>query len=214
MKQGTLTLELLVEEPSAERALRELLPRIVPEVSFKIRPFRGKTKLLGELPQRLAGYANRMRWEALKVVVLVHRDDDDCRELKRRMDEQASVAGLRTAGTSPSSFDVLNRIVVEELEAWFFGDVPALRSAYPRLPASLDTKAAYRDPDSIAGGTCEALERVMQRHGYYRPGLAKYECAGSVARHMDVERNRSRSFQVFRDGLRRLMSEEEHAQAD
>lgn len=39
-------------------------------------------------------------------------------------------------------------------------------------------------------------------------GLNQLEAASAIAKHMDVESNRSRSFQVFRDGLRRLVSEE------
>lgn len=202
------TLEVLVEEPSAGRALRTLLPSIVPGVPFEIREFRGKTTLLKQLPHRLAGCATRMRREQLRVAVLLDRDDDDCHELKKRLDDHAGHAGLVTAGASPSSFQVLNRIVVKELEAWFFGDVRALCTAYPRLPSSLGNKARYRDPDAIADGTCEALERELVRRGYYKAGLLKYECASSVAEHMDVERNRSRSFQVFREGLRRLVGEE------
>lgn len=101
---------------------------------------------------------------------------------------------------------VLFRIVIEELEAWFLGDVPALCRAYPRLPTSLGQQDGYRDPDAIRG-TWEALERVLRKHGYHRKGLAKYVAAGDVAPHMDVDNNRSRSFQVFRDGLRRLVKE-------
>jgi hypothetical protein len=44
-------------------------------------------------------------------------------------------AGLITKSScqKDKSFQVLNRIVVEELEAWFFGDVQAIRQAYPKV---------------------------------------------------------------------------------
>lgn len=203
-------LEVLVEEPSAKQALDILVPAIVPDVECAVRGFRGKSTLLKELPNRLAGYATRARWEPLKIAVLVDSDDDDCRELKARLNCQARVAGLTTSECSSHSFQVLNRIVVTELESWFFGDIPALRRAYPKVPHSLGAKSKYRDPDSIKGGTWEALERVLQDHGYHRSGLRKLECARLVAPAMDVEANKSRSFQVFRDGLRRLISEGEY----
>ncbi len=38
-------------------------------------------------------------------------------------------------------------------------------------------------------------------------GLRKVAAAEDIAPHMDVENNRAKSFQVFRDGLRRLVSE-------
>ncbi len=61
-------------------------------------------------------------------------------------------------------------------------------------------------PDTITGGTCEALERVLQASGYHRGGLAKVVAATEIAQHMNVEANQSRSFQVFRDGVRRLVA--------
>ncbi|MEC3980999.1 DUF4276 family protein [Amycolatopsis sp. H20-H5] len=201
-----ISLEILVEERSAKQALDILLPRIVPAVPFEIREFQGKDMLVKELPRRFAGYAERMRWERLKVVVVVDRDDDDCKDLKRRLEGLAEKAGLST--TASVARQVLTRIVIEELESWFFGDVSALRQAYPRIPSSLGNQAKYRDPDGIGGGTWEALARLLAKHGYHKPGLAKLQLAKDVATHMDIENNRSQSFQVFRDGVRRLVSEE------
>lgn len=133
-----MNLEVLVAEPSAENARRRLLPRIVGvDIDVEIQRFRGKDELLPKLPARLLGYA---RWAAAtgpKIVILVDRDDD-CVALKKRLEEIAVDARLPTLGTAAEdgAVIVLNRIAVEELEAWFFGDVPALRCAYPRrLPA-------------------------------------------------------------------------------
>jgi hypothetical protein len=121
----------------------------------------------------------------------------------------------RSAGLVPASdaapgepFDVLNRIAVEELEAWLLGDVPALREAYPRIPASLGNKERFRDPDAVRGGTAEALEQELKRHGYHAAGLRKVSNAEKVARHMTVDQNTSLSFQHFRDGVRRILTTE------
>ncbi|WP_242613179.1 DUF4276 family protein [Herbihabitans rhizosphaerae] len=200
-----VTVELLLEEPSAEVALRILMPKIVPGVQVNPVSFPGKAALLKKLPQRLRGYATWAPVAGHKVVILVDRDDDDCKELKHRLDDIAESSGLAVASRGRVG-TVLNRVVIEELEAWFFGEVDALRAAYPRLPASIGQQAAYRDPDAIRGGTWEALERVLQAHGCHRERLAKLTAAEEIAVHMDVDKNRSRSFQVFRDGLRRLVS--------
>jgi uncharacterized protein DUF4276 len=145
-----MNLEILVEEPSAERALAQLVPKIVgPRHDVAIYPFRNKTEMLAKITGRL--------------------------------------------------------------EAWFLGDMPALRAAYPRLPAGLEFRAKYRDPDAVAGGTWEALEHLLQRYGYFPTRLAKTVAAAEIARHTNVETNRSGSFQAFRDGLRRLVGEEPHA---
>lgn len=204
-------LEVLVEEPSAARALNILLPRVVPEAVFEVREFPGKAALLKALPTRLVGYAARMKWEQLKVAVLVDRDDDDCLVLKQQLQDFAANAGLTTRAIGSDSFQVLNRIVVEELEAWLLGDAEALNRAYPKVPISLAYQARYRDPDAIRGGTWEALEAVLVKHGYHRSGLRKMQAATDIAQHMNVESNRSKSFQVFRDGVRCLVHGERHA---
>lgn len=176
-----------------EAALLELIPKIRPDASFDLHPFRGKPDLLNKMPGRLRGY---LHWHTddLRVVVVVDRDDDDCRYLKQRIMDMSQLAGM----------PLLCRIAIEELEAWLIGDVAALRQAYPGVPASLGNRAAYRYPDEISGGTWEALERVLKRAGYYATGMPKVEVASRVAEHMDPENNRSVSFCVFRDGIRGL----------
>jgi len=207
---NTARLDILVEEESAEHLLRVLTPRIVPEVPFEIRRFSGKPALLRELPQRMRGYSQILRFDpTLRVVVLVDRDDDDCVALKAQIEQVVRDSGLSTLTSVGDGWAcVATRIAVEELEAWLFGDVEALRQVYPRIPAALDRQARYRDPDAIVGGTWESLERVLQKHGYHPGGLPKIRVAGAVARHMDIEKNRSHSFAQFRDGVRRLVDVE------
>ena len=50
-------LEFLVEEPSMEAFLHELLPRLFPEdcPSFRVHAFQGKTNMLDNLQARLKG---------------------------------------------------------------------------------------------------------------------------------------------------------------
>ncbi|MDI7266654.1 MAG: DUF4276 family protein [Myxococcota bacterium] len=198
--------EFFVEEPSAEAALRSLVPKILGEAAFDVHAFAGKPELLQRLPQRLRGYS---KWipEGWRIVVLLDEDREDCLGLKRTVERMAREAGL---GPKPPRrvvpFRVLTRLAVEELEAWYFGDVAALRVPYPRVPATLGRKAKFRDPDAIKGGTWEQLEGVLQQAGYHKGGLAKIRLARDVAPHMAPQHNRSNSFQVFRDGLLALRS--------
>ncbi|HRD84127.1 MAG TPA: DUF4276 family protein [Rubrivivax sp.] len=200
------SLHVLVEEPSMEVALQHLLPRLLREgIQVELRQFQSKSELLTHLPQRLAGYA---KWlpDAAVLLVLVDRDDDDCAALKARLDEVARSAGLvpRSDAAAGARFHVINRIAVEELEAWFFGDWPAVCAAYPKMPATLPKRAGFRDPDAIAGGTWEALERELQRKGYFKQGLRKLELAHEVASRMNPARNRSASFECLRAALAQL----------
>ena len=196
-------LEFLVEEPSMEAFLRAALPRLLPaNCSFNIHAFRGKLDLLRKLLPRLRGYR---RWVPpdYRIVVLVDRDDEDCHVLKAKLEVAAAAAALPTRSHAGASrWQVANRIVVEELEAWYFGDWDAVREAYPRVSAHIPRRATYRDPDAIKGGTWEAFERVMRRHGYFTTGLRKVEAAQAIGEHVNPDRNRSDSFGVFRRILR------------
>ena len=199
-------IEFLVEEPSCAEALNCLVPRIVgDQATWIAHAFQGKPDLLSNLPARLRGYA---KWlpDDYRIVVLVDRDDDDCKELKYGLEQVAARNGLitKTAAAEKQRFQVVNRIVIEELEAWFFGDVAALAAAYPGVSPTLGSKSGFRDPDGIRGGTWEALECVLKKAGYYQSGMPKIEVARKVAAQMQPDRNRSNSFCVFRDALREI----------
>jgi hypothetical protein len=96
---------------------------------------------------------------------------------------------------------ILASIVIEELEAWYFGDWNAAVTAYPRLPATVPQRSGLRDPDAIAGGTWEQFERICQRAGYFSTGLRKIEAARAISEHFDVAQNSSASFGHFRAAL-------------
>jgi len=192
--------EFLVEEASMEAALRTLLPPILGEISFEVHPFQGKSGLLQELPGRLRGYAAWLP-ASWRIVVVIDRDDDACEALKRRLDDVSRDAGLTVRWPGGARWQIVNRLAIEELEAWFFGDWAAVRAAYPRVPATIPSKQPYRAPDAIRGGTWEAFERVLQQAGYFAGGLRKIEVAREVARHMAPSRNRSPSFGKLREIL-------------
>lgn len=191
-------LVVLVEEYSMEVTLELILPKLLGDTAFEIYRFRCKDDLLKQLPARLKAYSAWLPSD-WAILVLVDRDDDQCEQLKTQLEHMAQVAGLltKTAASDGNRFQVVNRIAIEELESWFFGDWQAVRNAYPRVAATIPQKAAYRDPDAIAGGTWEAMERVLQRAGYYRTGIRKLELARSIAPHMEPERNASHSFHMF-----------------
>lgn len=196
----------MVEEHSLEVALQNLLPRMLPlEVSYQIIVFQGKEDLLRNLQNRLRGYASWIP-EDFKITVLIDEDRQNCHDLKNRLERICHQSGLTTKTRNPGQgFQVLNRIVVEELESWFIGDVDALREAYNRIPESLSRMKKFRDPDSVPGGTWESLEVLLQRFGYFTGGYSKIQAARDISFFMVPDKNRSKSFQVFRDGLLALL---------
>jgi Domain of unknown function (DUF4276) len=203
--------EVIVEEPSMEAFLQTLLPKVLQGTTYGIYVHQGKTDLLQRLPQRLAGYSTWLP-ETWRVIVVVDRDDDDCKKLKKELERMASSGKLGTT-RSPrrGRGQVISRIAIEELEAWYFGDWNAVVTAYPKISTSVPRRAAFRDPDRIKGGTWEAFERLAQRAGYFENGLRKIEAARSIAAHMVPDMNTSQSFQVLRMTLekcaRKILSE-------
>jgi len=133
-------IEILAEELSMEAALRSIVPKIIGDLSFEVYPFLRKDDLLNKLPARLRGYAAWLPpdWQ---IVVIVDRDDDGCNELKHRLEETAQKAGFSTRSLgNGSKVRVVNRLAIEELEAWFFGDWDAVLAAYPKTNPNIPKK--------------------------------------------------------------------------
>lgn len=201
-------LEILVEEQSAEAALQNIIPRIVGnEISFRIITHQGKTDLLKKLAPKLKAYS---KWitDEIKIVVLVDLDRDDCKELKKKLNKISKDSGLTiktSIGELSNDFQILNRIAIEELEAWFFGDKKAIKKTYKRVNSNELNKPRYSNPDAISN-TWEELERLLQKFHYYSSGLSKIQNARIISKNMDVQNNYSKSFIVFRDGLLQIVS--------
>ena len=191
---------------------------LVQDHTYKIIPYKGigriprnlrgtidpqKRILLDRLPKLLRGYGKSFQDFPAAVVVVVDLDDKNCLVFKQEM-----LDILDTCKPQPTT---LFRIAIEESEAWLLGDRNAVKAAYPRAKEQILN--AY-EQDSICG-TWEKLadavysggSQKLQRLGWPHTGQIKCEWANNIAPHLDVENNQSRSFQVFRDGIRNLMQE-------
>ena len=165
MKEGLiLHIEFLIEEASAQAALQSLLPKILGEqITFDIRVYRGKPDLLKKLPDRLKGYKSWIPSD-WRIVVLIDEDREDCQDLKNKLEVISKNVGFvtKTSATQGEIFQVLNRIAIEELEAWFFGDIPAICAAYPNVSGNLGSKASYRDPDGDFRWYCRGFGKGFE----------------------------------------------------
>lgn len=212
--------EILVEDASGKIALGFILEKILgpsgQDHTYKIFSYKGigripknlggtadprKRILLDRLPSLLRGYGKSLRNFPSAVVVVVDLDDRDCLIFKQEM-----LDILNACNPAPTT---LFRIAIEEGEAWMLGDTDAVRAAYPR--AKDQVLNAYVQ-DSICG-TWEKLadavypggSQKLKQLGWPHTGRAKCEWANNIAPYLDVEINQSRSFQVFRDGIRNLL---------
>ena len=210
--------EVLVEDKSGSIALEVILGKILGANnafhSWLMHPYKGighipknlgdvpdpkKQTLLGLLPSVLRGYGKSLA-QSDAVIVIVDLDDKDCIAFKQEL-----VDVLNACNPRPR---VLFRIAIEEGEAWLLGDRDAVKAAYPNVKTSV---LDYYVQDSICG-TWEVLADAvhrggsarLKRLGYPDTGKAKCEWAKEIAPHMDMDRNQSKSFQVFRDAVRSL----------
>ena len=211
--------EVLVEDRSGKEALEIIMEKVLgansPEHSWRIISYRGsgripkdlrgvtdprKRILLDRLPQLLRGYGRSLQ-DSSSVLVVVDLDARDCMAFKRELLDVLDACYPRPC--------TLFRIAIEEGEAWLLGDRDAVRAAYPNAKESVLNGYAQ---DSICG-TWEVLAdavhpggaaRLKKAPGYSELGRAKSEWARKIALHMDMDKNRSKSFQVFRDGVRNL----------
>jgi hypothetical protein len=200
----TTQLIAFVEEPSMEAFLDAYLRRTFPHLQFETYMFQGKQNLFANLENRLRALSTYIPKDC-RVMVIVDRDGDDCAELKQRLEVIAWRAGFITRTTAGAAqWRLVNRIAVEELEAWYFGEWEAVHAAFPRVPTNIAGKKNLRNSDAIMGGTWETFERTLQRHGYYKTGLMKVDAARRVARHFDPARCTSVSFRALHAALREI----------
>lgn len=210
--------EVLVEDQSGSIALECLLEKILgangAAHTWTIHPYKGlghipkdlhsvtdpqKRLLLDRLPSLLRGYGRSLPHSAA-VVVVIDADDRDCVAFKRELRAVLEACTLRPR--------TLFRIAIEESEAWLLGDRAAVTRAYPHAKDSVLNRYVQ---DSICG-TWEVLADAVHPGGaaklkesaYPVTGTAKCDWAEAIAPCMNVDENRSPSFRVFRDGVRKL----------
>ncbi len=213
--------EFLVEDQSGGKMLENLVPKIIgSEYSFRIHSYKGVGRipknmrdpknasnriLLENLPKLLKGHGRTFAGygpEYPAVVVLVCDLDDK------------SLSAFRT-----QLYDILNLcnpmpetrfcIAIEEGEAWFLGDVSAIKQAYP---SAKDAILYTYENDSICG-TWELLAdaifeggaQALSANGWHAVGREKSTWAQNITPHMNLEENASPSFCYFRDEIRKII---------
>jgi hypothetical protein len=179
----------MTEEESMGMTLRELFPNLWPDFLEKedwlIIDHSGKNDLERSFPKKMRAW----RDPNVRFVILRDNDGSDCRGLKQRL-----AARIPAATPGP-----LIRIVCQELESWFLGDPAPVAAAYPIAARHQGfAKLEQTDPDAVPNPA--ALLQELTGTGIKRGR------ATAIAKHMSPGRNRSKSFQVFVEGVRKLRS--------
>ncbi len=206
-------LEILVEDLSGKKTLDIIIPEILGLAhTFKIHPYKGvgripkglrgtsdpdKRILLDQLPKLLRGYGETFAHyppDYPAAVILVCDLDDKC--LKGFKEELLGI--LQTCNPQPETRFCF---AIEEGEAWFLGDIPAIKAAYPKAKNAV--LSAYVN-DSICG-TWERMAdaiypggaKALSAQGWQRVGAEKSNWAKNISPHMNIGENKSPSFQYF-----------------
>lgn len=179
-----MKLIFLLEEQSMKCFLDGLLPRILPAgIQFLTIPHEGKADLQKSLVTKLQGWNE----PDVKFVVVQDQDSNDCKELKAKLLDLCKY----------SQKEVLIRIACHELEAWYFGDMNALSTAYGVDLSNVKRKRKYRIPDAIVNPKAE-LRRLLPEH-------QQIAGARKLAPIIEIESNSSVSFQMFIKGVKKLV---------
>ncbi|MDP1561846.1 MAG: DUF4276 family protein [Pirellulaceae bacterium] len=170
----------LTEEESMKAALETLISRTWPAaiagVNWIVLSFQGKSDLEKNIVPKMKSW----RYGAPHFVILRDQDGSDCEAVKAALCQKAEQGGR--------PFTV--RVVCNELESWFLGELDAVELAYPKSNASsLKAAAKLRVPDSLTNA-CQELEKLVQTTG-------KVGRATAIAKFFAPARCTSNSFQVF-----------------
>lgn len=202
-----MKIHVLVEGPSEVAFFDRWLPRAFAGHQFVTHKHQGKGSLpkdpdkpparhlrglLDLLPATLRGYADALATNDEAVIVVVDADDDDPVALRKQIEKVVR-------DYAPTNAVV--RLAVEETEAYYLGDLHALRAAYPTADHA---KAAAYQPDAIvAGGTAELFGEIIGDDG-----LRKVEWAEAMGARVTTSpaRSRSPSFKALHAGLSTLIA--------
>ncbi len=180
------TIVFLLEEPSAQAMLEELIKMSFPtqEETIDIRyiVFEGKQDLEKNINRKIRS------WLTPDSIFFVIRDQDsgNCIHIKKN---------LKTICASAGRTDAVVRIACHEIESFYLGDLVAVENALGlRHLAQHQDNKLYRNPDNL-GNPKQLLKKITK--GLYQ----QIDGSRRIAKHMHPDCNRSHSFKVLYKSL-------------
>lgn len=170
--------------------LRAVLPRVFPDFCeaehWLVIDHQGKSDLEASFPRKMSAW----REPGVRFIILRDNDGADCGILKERL----------LALMPSNSPEHRIRIVCQELESWFLGDLAAVATAFPSAKRESSFRTLRpRDPDTLTNAS-ELLKNLTGTG-------AKVTRAIAIAAHMNPAANRSKSFEVLMSGVANLLSQ-------
>lgn len=211
--------EILIEDQSGKKALDILVPKIIgASHTFIVHSYKGlgrvpknmrdaqdasKRILLENLPKLLRGYGNTFAgYQNYPAAVILVCDLDDKCHKKFRTELHSILNACKPKPETRFCF------AIEEGEAWFLGDLDAIKTAYPKAKEAVLNSYVN---DSICGTWEKLADAVypggasaLSPKGYQAVGAEKSKWAEEISPHMIFENNQSPSFQYFREKVQAL----------
>ncbi|MDR2713098.1 MAG: DUF4276 family protein [Clostridiales bacterium] len=208
--------EFLIEDQSSRHAMDILLPKLLPDsTTYNIHHYRGigripknlhpktdayKRILLDQLPRLLQGYGHTPNCGY--IIVICDLDDRNKKVFLKDLNRV-----LNACNPKP---DTCFCLAIEEFEAWYLGDLAAIKKAYPHVKNNV--LSSYVN-DSICG-TWELLadaiykggHNALMKRGRQAAGEQKSVWAKEISPHMDTENNSSPSFNDMLVKLRSIVA--------
>jgi hypothetical protein len=171
---------IMVEEPSMEIIAKSIAERLGLKDRSIVIPHQGKSDLEASFPKKLRAWSQNL---SPRFVICRDNDGGDCIMLKARL---LKMVPLLTH--HPVKF----RIVVQELESWYLGDLVALENA-GLLPKGNSSKLAkqqkFKKPEKLTNAKQE-LHKLVGKGG-------QLKLARQIAPYLDLEKNVCSSFNQF-----------------
>ena len=182
----------LLEEQSIVSALNHLLPNIIPEEQYQFIPHNGNMDLHSSIPKLVPTLSKNQN----AIIVIIHdQDDHDCIVLKN------TLLTLSKNANCP----ILIRIACKELESWFLGDMKAIEKAFPKFKSDKwINKKKFRNVDIIQKPSIIIKKIIPELKNY--DVIPKRKIAERISTYMDVNNNRSLSFNHFVEGLKKIIN--------
>jgi hypothetical protein len=145
----------------------------------------GKGDLQRSFPRKIGSWGS---FQPPRFIVMHDNDGANCESLKGKL-----------LGLVPR--DAISRVkvrlVIQELESWYLGDLRAVGRAGLLSESELSKhrgKSRYRDPDGIRHAKREFKSKIAQG--------GQIELARRIGPHLSVTENRSQSFHMFVSALK------------
>ncbi len=146
--------------------------------------FEGKQDLEKAMVRKLQKYKNP---DAI-FIILRDQDAGNCKEIKRNLQQKCVEAD------KPQS---VVRIACRELESWYLADLKAVEKAFSKNNlSSRRNERKFRNPDHLENPSKELKSLV--------PEYQKINGSRMIAKFLDIENRRSRSFYHFVNSIKKF----------